>query len=193
MIANEIIRAFNDKFQAGIAPLTGAQIMGYLESQHGVTMDVGYSSWTASYGIAQTGMLDDPDRDGLSNALEYALGLDPSKPDINAMPAAQIAQVSGSSYLTLTYSPRWRYSSHETISPQSSSNLSGWSAVGAGAIIDNGDGSFTIRVPLSGKALFLRLNVNPTPWPDASDFGRRLEIEQLVWDVQCELVSVDLP
>lgn len=159
LIANEIISAFNNKFQADIPPMTGAQIMGFLETQHGVTMDVGYSSWTASYGIAATGKLDDPAGDGLSNALKYALGLDPSKSDVNAMPMPQIAQVSGTSYLTLTYSPRWRYISHETITPQSSINLSGWSAIASGATVDNGDGSFTVGIPLIGNSQFLRLNI----------------------------------
>jgi len=38
--------AFNTAFKAGIKPLTGTEIMRFLESQHGVTMDAGYSSWT---------------------------------------------------------------------------------------------------------------------------------------------------
>ena len=160
LIANEIIRAFNEKFQAGIKPLSGAEIMGFLESQHGVTLDKSYSNWTSAYGIAQTGKLNDPDHDGLSNGLEYALGFDPSKPDSQALPVPQVAQVSGTSYLTLTYSPRWRYSGKETITPQSSNDLSGWSAVASGAITNNGDGSFTSRVPLSGNACFMRLNIN---------------------------------
>lgn len=38
LFANEVIRAFDDKFQAGIAPLTDLEIIKYLESQHGVTL-----------------------------------------------------------------------------------------------------------------------------------------------------------
>lgn len=160
LIANVILLAFNTAFKAGIKPLTGTEIMRFLESQHGVTMDAGYSSWTASYGLSETGMQANPAGDGLPNALKYALGLDPTIPDAGAMPVPQIAQISGTSCLALTYSPRWRYSSHETIAPQSSTHLSAWSALSAGSIVNNGDGSFTSGVPLSGTASFLRLKIS---------------------------------
>jgi len=160
MIANEIIRAFNTTFNDGIKPLTGAEIMGFLESQHNKTMDVGYSSWTGSYGITKTGKMDNPAGDGLSNALKYALGLDPTLPCSNALPASQIAQVSGTTCLTLTYSPRWRYASHETVTPRYSSGLASWNTVGPAAVANNGDGSFTASVPLGSSANFMRLDLN---------------------------------
>ena len=160
LLANEIIRAFNHKFQAGIKPLTGYEIMDYLETQHGVTLNASYATWATAYGLTQTGKLNDPDHDGLTNGLEYALGLDPSKPDNPSIPSPQITQVSGTAYLTLTYSPRWRYVGHEIITPQFSGDLSSWSAVPAGAVTNNGDGSFTAAVPLSGTACFLRLNIS---------------------------------
>lgn len=40
LFANEIIQAFNDTFQAGIAPLTELEIVRYLESQHDVQLPI---------------------------------------------------------------------------------------------------------------------------------------------------------
>jgi len=45
----------------------------------------------------------DPDGDGLSNLLEYALDLDPTTSSIDRKPVLGRVQVSGSNYLTLTY------------------------------------------------------------------------------------------
>ena len=42
-------------------------------------------AWTAQYGVQ--GVYEDPDRDGLGNFLEYAMGLDPTTPD--ALPAPE--------------------------------------------------------------------------------------------------------
>ncbi len=46
----------------------------------------------------------DPDGDGASNLMEYALGLDPLMPSVERLPRAGLTTMSGSTYLTLTYS-----------------------------------------------------------------------------------------
>jgi hypothetical protein len=59
----------------------------------------------------------------------------------------------------MTYVPRAKFTAHTTFTPQSSSNLASWSAVNAGAITNNNDGSFTVRLPVGNAPLFLRLNI----------------------------------
>ena len=48
----------------------------------------------------------DPDGDGLSNLLEYALGGDPTKPDDSVLPVVGMDAVNGQHFLTLTYRQR---------------------------------------------------------------------------------------
>ena len=66
--------------------------------------------WEIAHGLDPTeiGTYGDPDTDGISNLLEYALGLDPSVADHTGLPTAElrIKQEDGLNYLTFQYRRR---------------------------------------------------------------------------------------
>jgi hypothetical protein len=69
----------------------------------------GYDAWANIYWPGLTGPAGsdaDPDRDGLDNLLEYALGANPTVADEAALPAIGLVKIDGESYLTLTYRHR---------------------------------------------------------------------------------------
>ena len=81
----------------------------------------------------------DPDGDGIPNLLEYALGLDPLRPNLAGLPqiAAMTNPADGQNYLTMTYSLPAAVSD-VTVIPEISSDLTTWRS-GAGALEVVGD------------------------------------------------------
>ncbi len=53
-----------------------------------------YEDWIAPYGVTDSAMQADPDRDGASNLLEFVLGGDPSLADAAAYPAGILPRAS---------------------------------------------------------------------------------------------------
>jgi hypothetical protein len=107
----------------------------------------------------------DPDNDGISNRLEYALGGHPKQSDANVLlPVAGVREIAGENFLTV----RFRVPSGlaaGTVTPQWSADLATWSAglTESGAAADP-DGTVTreFRGPVSvasGRRVFLRLLV----------------------------------
>lgn len=158
-IANEIIRAFNAKFGAGIPQLSGAEIIAYLESQHGQQIDIPFSTWIAAYGVTDTTPQGDPDGDGVRSDIEFALGLDPSRPDADQLPRARLVQIGGVTSLALTYEPRADFGDYTTIEPMGSYDLEVWFGLGAGSVTNNGDGTWTAQIPANTPAGFLTLEI----------------------------------
>ena len=92
-----------------------------------------------------SGPLADHDGDGVATLLEFALGLDPKLPDPDRLPAAGVADVGGSQYLTITFR-RQKKAIDLTYHVELSGDLATW---GGGAILvgtpaDNGDGTETV-------------------------------------------------
>ncbi|MCW1923933.1 hypothetical protein OKA05_15295 [Luteolibacter arcticus] len=70
--------------------------------------------WPDEEGEATRGDLADPDRDGITNLVEYALGLNPNVPNFGALPGVELVQIDGKRYLAMTYvrqtdDPRLQY------------------------------------------------------------------------------------
>ncbi len=92
------------------------------------------------------GLTADPDKDGVRNLIEYALGLDPKACDVSALPPATKLSVSGTNYLAYTY----------TIPPgvtdvaysvEASIDLTTWSTAGLQmSTVNNADGTQTVTV-----------------------------------------------
>jgi len=99
---------------------------------------------TSNTGVAADGA--DPDHDGILNLVEYALGLDPNKPDHEPVTASIVA-----SHLTLIYRRPHPPPVDITYTPEASGSLlpGAWSSgpsYTAQTVGDNGDGTETVAV-----------------------------------------------
>jgi lysophospholipase L1-like esterase len=110
----------------------------------------------------------DPDHDGIKNLMEYALNGDPHVNNISILPTQNIQNISGTSYLTLTY--RHHITSTDiTYNVQVSGDLITWTTlapntyeVGSPIPIDSATESITFRDNVSSNGQqkrFMRLNV----------------------------------
>lgn len=121
----------------------------------------GYAVWAAAAGLtgANGGSTDDPDRDGLTNTVEYALGLDPLAPSTSGLPTVS------------TDSENWIYTytrpaarTDVTYAVEASTDLATWSTSGVThALVSTADGlsTYTATYPrASADKLFFRLKVS---------------------------------
>ncbi|MEO7318687.1 MAG: CotH kinase family protein, partial [Chthoniobacteraceae bacterium] len=100
-----------------------------------------FTTWRTPYSDTLSALGDD-DEDGIPNALEYALALDPFARNAGALPVAQLISDAGQSYLAITF--RHRPTADLTLAVETSETLATWtSAVVLVGSIDNGDGTFT--------------------------------------------------
>ena len=87
-----------------------------------------YDAWIASYpgagGLSATS--DDPDHDGISNLLEFALGGNPTQSDPSILPTTSTTVSGSATYLTLTFR---RSRADVTYNVQGSSDFSTWSNI----------------------------------------------------------------
>lgn len=120
-----------------------------------------FSTWQAQkFGAnagnpAIAGVLADPDKDGILNLMEYALGLNATTPGTAGLPAV----AASGSFVTLTYS-RPSAITDLTYQVEWSGNLTSWSTTGVTEQTLSDDGTTrTIRanVPVSGTRQFLHL------------------------------------
>lgn len=104
----------------------------------------------AAVPVGQQGYLDDPDGDGLSNLLEYALDLSPM------ISSPQIQGVAAPPLFTYTYR---RVRPEVTYIVEASYDLINWSPVGVDQGTPLPDGTTTASIPFSGPPRFLQLKV----------------------------------
>lgn len=87
-----------------------------------------YDAWKKRYGLTDDAA--DPDRDGMSNLLEYALDADPFTPDRQLHLSFNVVEVAGKDYVAVTFNrrnddPRLRVLVEGNVLPQAST---GWTA-----------------------------------------------------------------
>ena len=126
-----------------------------------------FSQWRNAYGdtLAASG---DDDGDGIPNALEYALSLNPLARNTNALPAGQLITDGGQTYLAISF--RQRPAADLATIVETSETLGVWgttpSVVLVGSI-DNGDGTLTqtwrAASPYSAGKQFLRIKATVNP------------------------------
>lgn len=122
-------------------PITAAQALSALTtaSDHlPVVVDylvaTPYNTWQLQHFTAAelasatvSGDTADPDGDGISNLLEYALNLDPKAANVTGLPTSSLSTVSGAQYLTLTYT-QVKAAADITYVPQVSGDLATWNS-----------------------------------------------------------------
>jgi hypothetical protein len=120
-----------------------------------------FDRWSAAFSDALA-LLGDDDRDGIANALEYALVLNPLVRNSGALPSAQIMSDAGQSYLAMTF--RHRPAADLTLAVETSADLATWTGIPDVVLVnstDHFDGSFTstwrCAIPANGARQFLRL------------------------------------
>ena len=133
-----------------VTVLSSNPLVAWRQTNFGTTADTGSAADLA-----------DPDSDGISNLLEYALDLAPLTPSTSGLPA--LATSAGQ--LTLTYK---RARNDITYVVQTTTNLASpndWTTTGVAQGTPNADGTTTASIPTSNTTRFLRLQVTRTPQP----------------------------
>lgn len=106
-----------------------AAVLAYLENR----LTSGFATWQLAEfsghpdgpSSAAADILADPELDGISNLIEYALGLDPLATSNNGLPFQSFTSAGGSTYLTLQV-PRSSIRSDLTYTVQVSNDLQAW-------------------------------------------------------------------
>jgi hypothetical protein len=117
----------------------------------------GFSGWANALPAGQRGPNDDPDGDGISNLMEYALNLDPLADSNAFLPT----QGTTPTHLTLTYR-RWRTDIIYSVEAGDDLALP-WSTASVNQGTPAGDGTTTASIPLTAPEDFLRLRVTLMP------------------------------
>lgn len=152
VVANEIVRAFNDHYGTGIPLLTATEM---LQDWLGKDPDVSFAEWLACYGLAGAGPNDDRDFDGLPAALEFGVGADPLRHDPWHVAFAH-GEESDAPYIELAYPLRLPGTSHVLVEDECSSDLLQWKSL-SGEPLPGPDGLLRSRAPLDNPSGYLRL------------------------------------
>ena len=114
------------------------------------------TNFSTTFDTGSAANLADPDSDGISNLLEYALGLSPTVPNTTGLPVVQTSAGS----LTFTY--KRAVASGLTYAVQTTTNLAdsaSWTTTGVDQGTPADDGTTTASIPYSTGPSFLRLSV----------------------------------
>lgn len=159
-----------DVHAPGGTPVTDATISsqsGFNYAQPGTTT---YSQWAALYQLAPSSSAADSNGNGVSNLVEYALGLDPLGSANPAPLRPTVMEVEGQRYPSFTFTrPRLGAKPGDlTYLPQHSPTLANWSSTGMVTTVEpNADQTETVTVrsttPVGQGAGFFRLEVEPAP------------------------------
>lgn len=145
-----------------------------------VNVATAFDSWRGAYftplELADSGVsgdLADPDGDGLSNLLEFALSLSPrSNSSSSGVPASAVQNVGGTDYLTLTFKRRAPALDLTYTVQTNDGTLAapGWlsNAVQVGTAVDHGDGTETVTfrdaaAVSSSTRRFMRVQITRAP------------------------------
>jgi lysophospholipase L1-like esterase len=152
LVANEIMAAINTRLGTNLTPFANREI---LQNMLGLNPDQPYLTWISEAGLPGSPMDADPDRDGLPNVAEYALGTPPG---------------SFSRPFTGSFAPGHSFSWHPdpiglrfvSLVPEESINLTTWTPVPPARTNTAGDGTVSVT-PAAGLKGFVRLQANPKP------------------------------
>jgi lysophospholipase L1-like esterase len=152
IIAQAIAGAFR-VWQPLIAPLTDREI---LDEVLDLDPDLPFHEWMAGQGVAanRRGLLDDPDGDGLVNALEFSLAEGAA-----GVPSPELLRpLREQADLLWSWRPRVEASEWAPLRAEHSPDLIDWQTVDPARIEQDEDGTQRLRLPLTGRS-FLRLRL----------------------------------
>jgi hypothetical protein len=161
-IANEIIDAFNTRYGTGIAPLSATEILSGLHGKSATQIDMPFATWMTAFGLTGLPHDNDSDGDGIAAAVEFALGLDPTRRDARKVSSAVMDYGQGP-LLELAYPIRLPASTRYTLKPANSYDLTTPFTPFAVLPQTGPDGLARAWLPLSGNRGFLRLESTLTP------------------------------
>jgi subtilisin-like proprotein convertase family protein len=106
------------------------------------------SNYIASFGLTGTNavLTFDYDKDGLTNLMEYALGLDPTVADLSGLPLVTLKNYSGTKYLSMTFH-RSSLATDLVYTVQASADLVSWNDLATSAF-----GGLTTGVGFVGES-----------------------------------------
>lgn len=161
VIANEIVRAFNKRYDTGIAPLSATEILGGLLGKSGAQIDMTFASWMTGFGLAGGTENSDADGDSVAAGMEFALGLNPTLRDGDQVSSSLTG---GGTVLQLAYPRRLTSSTRYTLQATTSATL------GAGSFLPvspaptvGSDGRLRAEIPTGNAPGFLRLESSLVP------------------------------
>lgn len=160
-------------------PLIGGAILGSTQVAL-VDVDTAFGAWQSAYfspleimDEAFSGDAGDPDDDGASNLLEFALGRDPRTSEAGGgVPQATVQNLGGTNYLTVTFRRRAPALDLNYVVTVADTLTGAWvaNAVQVGGAADNGDGTETVTYRDSAAVgaggatkRFMRVEVTRTP------------------------------
>jgi len=153
LIANEIICAFNHRYQTAIPILTPSEILVDVLGRTPAEVDMDFDNWANSYSLVNATPTDDGDADQIPAALEFALGLNPLFDDSHKLDFQ-----TDENSLQITYPVRLPSSSHVTLLPQSSDSLEPPFSPLTPIPTRDADNLVRAQLPITDDRGFLRLN-----------------------------------
>ena len=162
LIANEIIDAFNTRYATGIAPLTATEILSGLHGKSAAQIDMPFATWMSAFGLTGLPLADDSDGDGISAAVEFGLGLNPTLRDAGKV-RTMMTDPGTEPELELAYPIRLPFSARYSLAPAWSPDLTTGFTPFSVLPQTGPDGLARARLPVSGSRGFLRLETTVQP------------------------------
>jgi len=150
LLANAIIAGFNEKYGIGAQPFGETEIV---EDLLGLQSQL--TAWAASFGLPanQRQPDDDPEMDGLTNLVEFALDLDPSRPSQLPTPTCDAGT------LRFEYRLRPQACDQVSVTPEFCSDLIHWRPVPAENLATLPDGRYRVSLAKTSAPIFVRLRI----------------------------------
>lgn len=161
VIANEIIRTFNRRYNNGIAPLTATEMLTLLGKA--AQVDMTFANWMTGFGLTGGTDVSDVDGDRIPAGVEFALGLNPTLRDADQV-TTSIVPITGGFALQMAFPKRLPTSPNFTLQATTSTNPATPFVAVAPAPVLGSDGLYRAQVPVTpGGRAFMRLQGTVTP------------------------------
>ncbi|HEY1120955.1 MAG TPA: SGNH/GDSL hydrolase family protein [Haloferula sp.] len=152
LIANQIMAAINTRMGTSLTPFSNREI---LQNLLGLNPDQPYLTWISAAGLPGSAMDADPDRDGIPNVAEYALGTPPnsfSRPFSGSFAPGK----------SLSWHPDPIGLRFASLTAEESTNLATWTPVPPARTSTAGDGTVSVT-PAVGSKGFVRVQATARP------------------------------